>query len=246
MLLLLPPSETKRDGGETGTSLELSSLSFATLAPTREHVLGALERLMADREKAAIALALGPTQAHELDRNLVVRSSAVMPAIERYTGVLYDGLGAATLAAPARQFASTHLAIHSALFGLVLADDLIPAYRLSHNSRLPGVSLVSSWKRHVTAAIAERDDLIIDLRSDSYAALGPAPHGSVTVRVVTESASGVRKALSHFNKKAKGEFTRALVHAAIDHDSVQSLVEWASVNGIRLENGSQGHLDLVL
>jgi uncharacterized protein len=246
MLLLLPPSETKRDGGKAGTALELTALSFPSLHETRERVLAAFERMMANPTTASTALALGPTQAHELERNISVRSSAVMPAIERYTGVLYDGLDAATLSASARRFASSHLAIHSALFGLVLADDRIPAYRLSHNTRLPGTTLSSSWKSPITTALAERDEFVLDLRSESYAALGPAPQGSVTIRVVTESPTGVRKALSHFNKKAKGEFTRAVVEAAIDHESVQSLLGWASANGIRLESGNAAHLDLVV
>ena len=87
---------------------------------------------------------------------------------------------------------------------------------------------------------------MLDLRSDMYAALGPAPDGVWAVRVVSEDSSGRRQALSHFNKKAKGEFTRAVVTAGVDHDTVDDLLAWAAGEGIRLERVRPGQLDLVV
>ncbi len=60
-----------------------------------------------------------------------------MPAIERYTGVLYDALDIGSLRGSAATRARTRLAVGSALFGLVRADDPVPAYRLSASSKLP-------------------------------------------------------------------------------------------------------------
>jgi uncharacterized protein len=246
VLLLLPPSETKRDGGARGSSLSIDALSFGSLAEPREIALAALTDLMADTARAARALHLGPTQAHELERNHAVRSSAVMPAIERYTGVLYDALDVVTLDSDARQFAHDHVAIHSALFGLVAANDPIPAYRMSHNTRLAGPSLSAIWKRPVQRALSERGEFILDLRSGSYARLGPAPAGSTVVRVVTRTRGGSTEALSHFNKKAKGEFTRAVLTAGIVHDSAQSLISWARGEEITLEAVHEEVVELVV
>jgi uncharacterized protein len=246
VLLLLPPSETKRDGGTDGSSLDLSALRFASLTAARHKVLDDLARLSADPASAIRALKLGPTQAHELERNLAVRSSATMPAIERYTGVLYDGLDYATVGARGRDFAKTHLVIHSALFGLVGANDPIPAYRMSHNTRLPSASPSAVWKKPIAAALAETDGLILDLRSQSYARLGPAPARSTALRVATRGPDGTVEALSHFNKKAKGEFTRAVVSAAIVHDSTESLVDWARSRGFELSPVSANVLELVV
>jgi uncharacterized protein len=246
VLLLLPPSETKRDGGANGSSLSLDALSFASLADPREVALAALTELMADVTVAARALGLGPTQGHELERNRVVRTSAVMPAIERYTGVLYDALEVATLDADARGFAQAHVAIHSALFGLVAANDPIPAYRMSHNTRLVGPSLSAIWKRPIERALTEHGGFIVDVRSGSYARLGPAPAGSTVVRVVTRGADGSKEALSHVNKKAKGEFTRAVLKAGIAHDSPRSLISWARGEGITLEAVHEGVVELVV
>lgn len=245
MLLLLPPSETKRDGGADGSRLDLAELGFPSLAPQRRAALAALARLSRSVGESMSSLGLGPTQRSEVDRNRTVRTSPVMPAVDRYTGVLYDGLDAPTLSTPEREFAARHVAIHSALFGLIRTEDPIPAYRLSHDSRLPGVSLRGHWRGPITAEIAARTDLVLDLRSESYAALGPAPVGAWYVRVVTEAASGRRVALSHFNKKAKGEFVRAVIEGGVDHDTVDSLLEWATGRGIRLEAGAPGELDLV-
>jgi uncharacterized protein len=248
MLLILPPSETKRDGGAEGSRLDLASLSFPSLAPQRAGVLKALSTLSRNQRIGTGALSLGPTQRLGLARNRTVTSSAVLPAIERYTGVLYDGLDAEALTETERAFAAGHVAIHSALFGLLGADDPIPAYRLSHSSRLPGLSLGRHWREAVSAVLEQHDGLIIDARSEAYASLGPAPRrgDSVYLRVVTVGDSGRRVALSHFNKKAKGEFARAVIAAGLEHRTVDALLGWASSSGIVLERGADGELDLVV
>lgn len=246
MLLLLPPSETKRDGGVERSRLDLAQLSFAALERQRTQAIAALKTLSRNLTASTGALGLGRTQRFEIDRNRALTTSAVMPAIERYTGVLFDGLDAASLNPSQREFARDHLVIHSALFGLLGANDPIPAYRLSHNSRLPKISLRKHWREPIAAVLGGYDGLILDLRSEAYAELGPAPAGAWYVRVVSEDGAGRRVALSHFNKKGKGEFARAVVEAGIDHPTVDSLLEWAAVTGIRLERGAPGELDLVL
>ena len=247
MLLVLPPSETKRDGG-TEDALDLGLLSFPELTPQRRAAVSALRTLSRNLRIATGALSLGPTQRFELTRNRELLTSPTLPAIERYTGVLYDGLDAATLTSAQRTFAARHVAIGSALFGLLRVDDPIPAYRLSHDSRLPGLSLGRHWRGAVSAALDEEAGLIVDLRSEAYASLGRAPvrEGSLYLRVFSELPDGRRNALSHFNKKAKGEFTRAVLESGLDHLTVQSLLEWAAANGIRLEHGTEGELDLVV
>lgn len=247
MLLLLPPSETKRDGGTPGTALELSALALPALTPQRKAAIAALRRLCRTKRAAMAALKLGPTLAGEIDRNRALLASPVMPAIDRFDGVLYDALDAPSLSGPARTFAGEHVLIGSALFGLVGALDPVPAYRMSPDSRVPGVPLVRHWSQPVRAALSKRAgrQLVVDLRSEAYAALGPAPEGSWFVRVVAEDRSGRRRALNHFNKHGKGEFVRRMLDAGIDHPDPGSLLTWAAGAGIRLEPGAPGELDLV-
>jgi hypothetical protein len=246
VLLVLPPSETKRDGGRDDTSLDLASLGLPALAPQRRTAIAALRALSRNLRVAAGGLHLGRGQRFEIDRNRTLGSSPVMPALDRYTGVLYEGLDAATMSSSTREFAAEHIVISSALFGLLRADDMIPAYRLSHNSRLPGVSLRKLWAGPVAGQLAGSTGLVLDLRSESYAALGPAPASAWYLRVLAEDEAGRRTALSHFNKKGKGEFTRAVIESGIDHGSVDSLLEWAAARDIRLSHGAPGELDLVV
>lgn len=248
MLLILPPSETKRDGGVADSSLDLWQLGYWALTPQRKEAVAALTKLSRNITAATAGLGLGPTQRFEIDRNRALMTSPLMPAIDRYTGVIYDALAVETLSVTARAFADEHVVVASALFGLLRPSDGIPAYRLSHNSRLPGLSLRLHWRAAVAEELERRGGLILDLRSEAYAALGPAPRreGSLYVRVVSEGASGRRTALSHFNKAAKGTFTRAVLGAKITHESVSSLLSWAGDSGFRLEPGRAGEIDLVV
>ncbi len=246
MLLLLPPSETKRDGGAEGSRLDLAALSYPQLTGPRRKALASLRALSRNLSAAAAGLKLGPSQRFELDRNRALGSSPLLPALDRYTGVLYDGLDAATLDAGAREFANAHVAIHSALFGLLGGLDPIPAYRLSHDSRLPGLRLKAHWAAPITAVLQQVRPLIVDARSEGYAALGPAPKGSVFLRVVTGTADGTTRALNHFNKKAKGEFARAVLEDRVDAADVDELVAWAQSRGIVLRPGKPGELELVV
>jgi cytoplasmic iron level regulating protein YaaA (DUF328/UPF0246 family) len=195
----------------------------------------------------AAALHLGPTQLFEVTRNRELGKSLLLPAIERYTGVLFDGLDAPGLSADARAFAGRHLVIHSALFGLLGANDPVPAYRLSHDSRLPELSLKKTWRSAISSALSVRDELVIDARSEAYVELGPSSGPSTFfLRVVTAGADGRKRALNHFNKKGKGELVRAIAQAGIDHGDVDSLLEWAAATGIRLDHGAPGELELTV
>jgi cytoplasmic iron level regulating protein YaaA (DUF328/UPF0246 family) len=248
VLLLLPPSETKRAGGDEGTRLDFASLSWPQLTPQRRAAIRALRTLSRNLTAATAALRLGGTQAAEALRNRVILTSPVMPAVDRYDGVLYEGLDAAGLSPTQRAFAGQHVAIASAAFGLTMALDPIPAYRLSHDSRLPGLTLGRLWRAPVSAVLGGTDGLLLDLRSEAYAALGPLPprEDAVFVRVVSVDGEGRRRALNHFNKKGKGEFVRRVLEAGIVHQNVASLLSWAADAGVRLEPGAPGELELVV
>ncbi|MDJ0349462.1 peroxide stress protein YaaA [Cryobacterium sp. PH29-G1] len=252
MLILLPPSETKRSGGEA-VPLDWDRLAFPELDVKRRVVARSLIALARHPDAARVALKLGRTQLFEIDRNHELLSSPTLPVIDRYTGVLFDGLDAATLSAAQREFAHAHLAVHSALFGPIAALDPIPAYRLSSDSRLPKLttaehSLKKHWSTDVQRVLGQTDGLLLDLRSESYVALGPRPvrTDSLYLRVVADAGESQKRALNHFNKKSKGEFTRALLEVAHDFTTSAELIEWARSAGIRLEHGAAGELQLVV
>ena len=174
MIVLLPPSETKRAGGD-GPPLRLDALGAAALDGLRSALVDELVALAADRPASRRALGLSPAQDAEIDRNAALCTAPTLPAIQRYTGVLYDALDIDSLRGAEAARAGARLAVGSALFGLLRADDQIPAYRLSATSKLPGQpTLASRWRPVLEPVLAELSaaELIVDLRSGSYAALG--------------------------------------------------------------------------
>ncbi|MFP7760792.1 YaaA family protein [Marisediminicola sp. LYQ134] len=249
MLILLPPSETKRDGGDVDRRLALDALSYRELTPVRRATIARLRAVSRTISGGLTALKLSAGQRVEVDRNRALGSSATMAAVDRYTGVLYDALDSASLSSEARSLAGEAVVIHSALFGFVGALDPIPAYRLSHDSRLPGSSLASVWREPLAHILDQTSGLVLDLRSESYSSMGPLASGADRwfVRVVARGEDGVGRALNHFNKKGKGQFVRRILEAGIDHANTDSLLAWAAASEIDLEFGDRpGELNLAV
>lgn len=247
MVILLPPSETKRPGG-TGAPLDAARLSLPALAPQREAVIDALVALSGDEAAAMRVLKLSERQRGNVMANAALRTSPTMPAVDRYTGVLFDALDAATLPGPARRWLGAHVLIHSAPFGPVGALDPIPAYRLAAGTSVPGLPpLKRVWADAVTAALAdEAPAFVLDLRSEAYAALGPVPAQTRSAygRVLTEGPDGSTRALNHFNKHAKGALVRRLADERPRIGSRTGFVRWAAGAGIRVIDRGDGGLDL--
>lgn len=268
MFILLPPSETKRPGGG-GKSLATEwKLSFPELDETRKQLAHALRDLAADAAATAVALKLGPKQQDEVGVNAELFDAPTMPAIERFTGVLYDAVDIDTIDRRGREFLNSRVLIQSALFGLVRATDHIPAYRLSFDSRIPGVSpLKNVWATTSQGILNEHAGLILDLRSEGYAALTPLPErdNAYFVRAVGRTPDGTLRQLNHFNKKGKGVFVRALGQSfphwvrnqsdefadvspsGFSIENVDTLLLWARTYGVDLSRTDDPHvLQLVI
>ena len=243
MLVLLPPSETKRDGGD-GPPLALGSLSFPALNVVRKPLVDELVVLAADVPASRAALGLSPRQDDEVARNAALWTAPTLPAVRRYTGVLYDALDFPSLGPVARARALGRLAVGSALFGLVMAGDPVPAYRLSAASALPASPTMGArWRPALEPVLAGLSGLVVDLRSGSYEALGRLP-GAVTVRVLTEHPDGRRTIVSHHNKSHKGRVARLLAGTRSEPSTVDDLLKLLRRNGFRVER--RGHeLDLL-
>jgi uncharacterized protein len=245
VLVLLPPSETKADGGN-GPPLDLAELTAPELTPVRAEIVEALVKLSGDVPAARAALGLSPRQDDEIARNAVLWTSPTMPAVLRYTGVLYDALGIRSMTRAQRARADRRLAVGSALFGLVAAEDPIPSYRVSAGSQLPGLpTLRSLWKPALGPVLAGVDDLVVDLRSGSYASLAPVP-GAVTVEVLSERPDGTRSVVSHFNKAHKGRLARLLATTTAEPGGVVRLRGLLRRAGLHVEHDGATGLTLVV
>jgi uncharacterized protein len=236
VLVLLPPSEGKASGGG-GAPLDLERLSHPALNPVRVRVLDALQTA-ARTDPGALQAALG-CPAGEVEKDAVLDGAPTLPALRRYTGVVYEALSYDTLGAAGRRRANSSLRVASALFGLLSPTDRIPAYRLSGGTSLPGLgSLAAAWRPVLEPELAGHRGLVVDLRSGPYAALARVP-GAVQVRVLREAA-GTRTVVSHDNKHTKGLLARVLCeHGARSAADVaaagEAVADLVEVDGQRVD-----------
>jgi uncharacterized protein len=236
VIVLLPPSETKRGGGD-GPPLRLEQLDNPGLGSLRSALVGELVDLASDPVACRSALGVSALQDAEIERNAALRTAPTLPAIRRYTGVLYDALDIDSLSGAEAMRARARLVIGSALFGLLRADDQVPAYRLSATSKLPTKpTLAVRWRPLLEPLLAElaTENLIVDLRSGSYVALGRTPT-AIRVDVLAEHPDGRRSVVTHFTKAHKGRLARALATTRAEPDNAAAIAAVAGRVGMHVE-----------
>jgi uncharacterized protein len=267
--ILLPPSEAKRLGGlgarraHRGAGLDTAFGTAGALGVAREQVSAALVGFCGSDNtaaagaatSAAVALALpARSAAADLAANREVRSSPTVPALDRYTGIVYEGLDASTLGPAARRRAFESVLIFSGLFGVLRADELIPAYRLPVSASLPPIGALTPFWRQVL-----RDelppilgtDVVVDLRSSDYAgmwrAAGPIREQVLSVRVLSEIAGGRLAVISHPSKLGKGRLARALLSSRKRVTGTAQVAEaWLAAGGRDAIVLPQLRIDLVI
>ncbi len=235
--ILLPPSETKRDGTLPGP-VQLTALTAPELAVLRQRALAALVRRSAKPTPAArAAIGVTATQDAELARNARLLEAPIAPAHAVYDGVLFDAIGFDACTPSQRQRIIERTLVQSALFGVVGFGDHIPAYRCSADSTLPRLGRMGTfWRARIGTAMDAllADHLVIDLRSGAYASMW-SPHGDIRERTVVvtvlQDRGGRRVAVSHFNKATKGHLVRALGAATQAPTTPQAVADAAASAG---------------
>jgi uncharacterized protein len=264
--ILLPPSEAKRpdrsrrrrSGAVVDTPIGALGLNGSPLTEARGLVAGALVAFChADPLVAARELAL-PARSVEADlaTNRAVFQAPLAPALDRYAGTVYEGLDAATLTAVGRRRAMESVLIFSGLFGVLRADEAIPAYRLPVAAVLPSVGALTPFWR--SALLREPgglvgllgDELIVDLRSTDYSAMWRATGSTrdqvVVVRVVTEQPDGRLAVISYPSKHGKGRLARALLSSRARITSAAQVANvWTTAGGRDAILAPGGGLDLL-
>jgi cytoplasmic iron level regulating protein YaaA (DUF328/UPF0246 family) len=230
MLIVVPPSESKRPPPDAGRPVVLDELSFPELTPLRERVLDALMVTSAGPD-AFERLFVRPTLADQVARNTRLREQPARPAVEVYSGPLHEGLDAASWSAEAAARADRGLVITSALWGALRPRDRIPAYRLRAWANLVGLTrLEPMWRALLAdlfADLAGPDGLVLDLRSGSYAAFGsPTGLGHRTVAVRVASASPWSGRIGDVvAKRVRGQAARHLLEAGEEPADPESLAQ---------------------
>jgi cytoplasmic iron level regulating protein YaaA (DUF328/UPF0246 family) len=150
--------------------------------------------------------------------NAEMDTAPTLPAIERYTGVMYDAIDHQSLDGDAREVFENSVIIMSGLFGMVRPFDMIPAYKLKMGGKLlRGKTCSAVWKRAITKSLAESADgrVIWDLLPIEHSAAWDSsmvPYKTrFTVKFLERNASGEMRTINHWSKLLKGALIRHLV-----------------------------------
>jgi cytoplasmic iron level regulating protein YaaA (DUF328/UPF0246 family) len=244
VLVLLPPSEGKSEP-TSGDPVDLASLVFSdALGVKRTAVLDALERLAKlPRRRAIGLLGVSDGQVGEVDVDAMLRGAPAAPAVEVYSGVLYERLRLAELPAAARR----RVLIASALWGVVRPEDRIPYYRFSAGARLPKIGAPASWWRPALAAAMpdEEGELVVDMRSGAYAAAWKPKRATLLAVRAFSQGEGGRRPVSHMAKAVRGDVARALLQAKKPPADPEAAAAIAAAAGFEVEL-APGTLDVLL
>lgn len=219
--LLLPPSEGKAAGGD-GPPWAVELGRFGELLGRRSTLVRRLARLRGGNEGL-----LGVGGKHLLAARMANSSlidAPTLPAWQRYTGVVWDGLDVASLPAAARRRAMPSVVVVSGLLGLVGLDDPVPEYRLKIGASLAPYGKLSTWWRPGLAGplgewAAER--FVVDLLpNDHRAACAAATLRGVQITFVERNG----KVAGHDAKLAKGRLARHLLTSGVH--PMEGLQSW--------------------
>lgn len=254
MLIIVPPSESKRPPPTAGRPVALEDLSFPGLATTRARILDALIATSA-RPDAFDRLHVRPSKVAEVARNTSLRDLPAMPVLDVYCGPLHEGLDAASMTQSAAERAERSLVVTSALWGALRPSDDIPPYRMHVCARLAGMDrLEPTWRSvlgDVLAGVAGSAGIVLDLRSPSYQAMGmPADLGERTVVLrVDQAAGGGRRVGDVIAKRMRGQAARQLLEVPSEPADPHGLADiLAALWPVRLETPvrPRGHWTLTL
>ena len=131
-----------------------------------------------------------------------------LPAIDLYSGVLYQFLDFRTLPESTQKRGENEIFIFSEFFGVLRPSDLIPA----HPKKITISIKSSEWSDLLPNLLDPLEKkLIVDCRSSTYSGFW-RPNSAITVAIrVFQESKGQRSVITHMSKKYRGELTRLLL-----------------------------------
>jgi len=202
MIILLPPSEAKlADGGD-----DTFQNHHEDLVPDTKKVLTYIKKLkVAEQHKIYKMKDKAKVKAAH-QANLSALTSPAMPALQRYTGVVYQYIDYESL--KQKRAAQKRLYVVSALFGLINGGTHIPNYKLGMTPWL-----AKHWRDiNVQRFEALKKQPVLSLLSGDFQKALPIDVDFVDFRV-----QAGKKAAGHFGKAIKGRFARFLIENKITH-----------------------------
>jgi uncharacterized protein len=215
-VLLLPPSEGKAEGGRV--RMRAGTFARALHAP-RVAVAEAFAAVAGEADDRTAAKAFGVT-GERLDRarlcaiDIAAGRAPLLPAADRYTGVVWEHLG------PLSDADRSRVLVPSAVYGITTAADPVADHRGKLTATLPVVGrLDRCWRTPVTTVLARRfrGRVVVDLLPQEHAAMidwEQLGRAADVVHVEFLRADGAGAA-GHAAKAAKGRFARTLLDGGL-------------------------------
>ncbi len=143
----------------------------------------------------------------EFFKSIDIFNSPTIKAILRYSGVAYQHLEYRSLEQNEQEFIDKNIIIFSNLFGPIMANELIPNYKLKQGEKLGNLIIEKYYKEHSSLQLDEflKDEFIIDLRAGFYLKFYALKKPHITLKFLKEG-----KVVSHWAKAYRGKILREL------------------------------------
>ena len=137
-----------------------------------------------------------------------------IPAISMYYGVSFKELNLEDYSEKSLEYLKNNLLILSALYGVLLAFDLVKKYRLDMTMSIIDKGLYNFWKKDVNdyiSNILSKDEVLLNLASGEFSKLIDNKKISMINIDFKEEKDGAYKSVSTYSKKARGQFLNYLI-----------------------------------
>lgn len=143
-----------------------------------------------------------------------------IPAISMYYGVSFKELNLEDYSEKSLEYLKNNLLILSALYGVLLAFDLVKKYRLDMTMSIIDKGLYNFWKKDINdyiSNILSKDEVLLNLASGEFSKLIDNKKISMINIDFKEEKDGAYKSVSTYSKKARGQFLNYFIKNQIDN-----------------------------
>ena len=137
-----------------------------------------------------------------------------IPAISMYYGVSFKELNLEDYSEKSLEYLKNNLLILSALYGVLLAFDLVKKYRLDMTMSIIDKGLYNFWKKDINdyiSNILNKDEILLNLASGEFSKMIDSKRIFIINVDFKEEKDGAYKSVSTYSKKARGQFLNYLI-----------------------------------